>query len=53
MAVSWRDEETVMARPGRVVYAGALCHVMSRGNRHERVFRAAADHRLFLDRLSV
>lgn len=42
-----------MARPVRVEYAGALYHVMNRGNRRERVFRTAADHRLFLDRLAV
>ena len=40
-----------MARPCRVEYAGALYHVMNRGNRRERVFRKAADYALFLDRL--
>ncbi len=40
-----------MARPLRVEYAGALYHVMNRGNRRERVFRSVADHRLFLDKL--
>ena len=40
-----------MARPLRVEYAGALYHVMNRGNRRERVFRKAADYELFLDRL--
>jgi len=40
-----------MARPLRVEYAGALYHVMNRGNRRERVFRAVADHRVFLDKL--
>ena len=43
--------EIVMARPLRVEYAGALYHVMNRGNRRERVFRKAADYELFLDRL--
>ena len=40
-----------MARPCRVEYAGALYHVMNRGNRRERVFRKTADYELFLDRL--
>ena len=40
-----------MARPLRVEYAGALYHVMNRGNRRERVFRTAADYVLFLTRL--
>ena len=40
-----------MARPCRVEYAGALYHVMNRGNRRERVFRKTADYALFLDRL--
>ena len=40
-----------MARPLRVEYAGALYHVMNRGNRRETVFRRQADHELFLDRL--
>jgi REP element-mobilizing transposase RayT len=44
-------EKTAMARPLRVEYAGALYHVMNRGNRRERVFRSVADHRLFLDKL--
>ena len=41
-----------MARPVRVEYAGALYHVMNRGNRRERVFRTVAEHRLFLDCLA-
>ena len=40
-----------MARPLRVEYAGALYHVMNRGNRREVVFRKAEDYELFLDRL--
>ena len=40
-----------MARPLRVEYAGALYHLMNRGNRRETVFRGPADHELFLDRL--
>jgi REP element-mobilizing transposase RayT len=40
-----------MARPLRIEYAGALYHVMNRGNRRERVFRRQADYELFLDRL--
>jgi REP element-mobilizing transposase RayT len=42
-----------MARPLRVEYAGALYHVMNRWNRRERVFRAVADYRLFLDSLAA
>ena len=41
-----------MARPLRVEYAGALHHVMNRGNRRERVFRKAADYELLLTRLA-
>ena len=41
-----------MARPLRVEYAGALYHVMNRGNRRERVFRKAADYELLLPRLA-
>lgn len=40
-----------MARPLRVEYAGALYHVMNRGNRRERVFRRQADYELFVERL--
>ncbi|OGV62967.1 MAG: hypothetical protein A3K19_18260 [Lentisphaerae bacterium RIFOXYB12_FULL_65_16] len=40
-----------MARPLRVEYAGALYHVMNRGNRRARVFRRRADYEMFLDRL--
>jgi len=40
-----------MARPLRVEYAGALYHVMNRGNRRERVFRKRADYELFVARL--
>ena len=40
-----------MSRPCRFEYAGALYHVMNRGNRRERVFRTQADYGLFLNRL--
>ena len=40
-----------MTRPLRVEYAGALYHVMNRGNRRELVFRKAEDYELFLARL--
>ena len=42
-----------MARPVRGEYAGALYHVMNRGNRGERVFRTVAEYYLFLDCLAV
>ncbi len=40
-----------MARPLRVEYAGALYHVMNRGNRRETVFRQQADYEMFLGKL--
>src|SRR5438270_8024873 len=37
-----------MARKVRVQYPGAVYHVMSRGNRRERIVRTDADRQLFL-----
>jgi len=41
-----------MARPLRFEYAGALYHVMARGDGGKAIFIAKADHLLFLHRLS-
>ena len=41
-----------MGRKPRVEYAGALYHVMCRGNRRERIFADAQDHHIFLDTLA-
>ena len=38
-----------MSRKKRIWYPGATYHVMSRGNRHVRIFDDAADYRLFLE----
>jgi REP element-mobilizing transposase RayT len=40
-----------MGRRPRIEYAGAVYHVMSRGNRREPIFRSDEDHKLFLDTL--
>ena len=40
-----------MPRPLRVEYAGAIYHVMNRGNRRERIFRNPEDYRLMLETL--
>jgi len=40
-----------MSRPLRVEYSGAIYHVMSRGNRRERIFRGEADYQLMLTTL--
>jgi len=40
-----------MARPLRIEYAGAIYHVLSRGDRSEAIFRTDADRKLFLDLL--
>ena len=37
-----------MSRQLRIDYPGAIYHVMSRGNRRERIFRDEEDRRLFL-----
>jgi len=36
-----------MSRQLRIEYPGAIYHVMSQGNRRERIFRDEADRRLF------
>ncbi len=38
-----------MARPLRLEFAGALCHVMSRGNGREDIYRREGDGRMFVD----
>jgi putative transposase len=40
-----------MARKLRVQYPGAIYHLMSRGNRRERIFVDDADQRMFLKTL--
>ena len=40
-----------MPRKPRVEYAGAVYHVMCRGNRQEPVFRDSYDNEIFLDTL--
>ena len=41
-----------MARPLRIEYAGAIYHVLSRGDRREAIFRTEADRKLFLELLA-
>ena len=40
-----------MARPLRIEYAGAIYHVMNRGDRREAVFRDERDYQRFLETL--
>src|ERR1043166_8203158 len=40
-----------MARPLRIEYPGAIYHVLSRGDRRQRIVRNDADRNLFLDLL--
>lgn len=42
-----------MARPLRVEYAGALYHVMNRGNQRQDVFRSPLDCETFLEKLEL
>ena len=42
-----------MARPLRVLFAGAVYHVMARGNERRPIYRDAADRLAFLDQLAV
>ncbi len=44
-------DSPVMARKLRVEYAGAIYHVMNRGDRRERIFVDDADHQRFVDTL--
>lgn len=41
-----------MPRKPRIEYAGAIYHVLSRGNRGRSIFRSESDCRLFLDTLT-
>src|SRR5215467_6727174 len=41
-----------MARRARVEYPGALYHVITRGNQHQRIFRDDRDRRKYLEILS-
>jgi putative transposase len=40
-----------MARPLRIEYAGAVYHIISRGNRGEHIFAEDQDKEYFIDRL--
>jgi len=40
-----------MARPWRIEFAGALYHILSRGNQRQDIFLDDADRQLFLDTL--
>ena len=40
-----------MPRPLRMEYAGAIYHVMSRGNRRDKIFRDRPDYERFLNTL--
>ena len=42
-----------MARKLRLEYAGAIYHVMSRGDRHESIFQDDADRVRFLETLGA
>ena len=41
-----------MSRPLRVEYAGAIYHVMCRGNARQRIFHDEADHQRLVDGLA-
>ena len=43
----------VVARKLRVEYAGAIYHVMNRGDRREAVFRDELDRKRFVETLGV
>jgi REP element-mobilizing transposase RayT len=45
-------QETTMARPLRIEYAGAFYHVTSRGNEQKDVFNSQKDREKFLDYLA-
>ncbi|MFQ5804753.1 MAG: transposase [Candidatus Methylomirabilales bacterium] len=40
-----------MARPLRIEYPGAVCHVIVRGNNRQAIFRDDADRGFYLDKL--
>ena len=46
------NSRSAMARSIRIEYAGALYHVMARGNRRERIYRDDDDRRFFLKTLA-
>jgi len=50
-SLDYRQGSHEMARPLRLVFAGALYHVTSRGNRREAVYEDDADRRLFMSLL--
>ncbi len=41
-----------MARPVRIEFPGACCHVMARGNERHRIFHADSDYKLFVKTLA-
>lgn len=45
------DIDSGMPRKPRIEYAGAIYHVMCRGNRREAIFRSGRDSEMFLDTL--
>ncbi len=47
-AKNWECQQEGMPRPLRIQYAGARCHVMSRGDRREAIFYDDADRVEFL-----
>src|SRR5690349_6519651 len=40
-----------MARPPRILYNGAVYHVMARGNRRQKIFFDDTDRLIFLEKL--
>ena len=38
-----------MARPLRIEYAGAVCHLTARGNARNDIYRDQQDHKNYLD----
>jgi len=41
-----------MARPTRIEFAGAVYHVITRGNNRQKVFKDDRDHKTYLEKLS-
>lgn len=41
-----------MARPLRIEYAGALCHITARGNAQQNIYFSDDDRKYFLDELA-
>lgn len=48
-----RDNEVLMARPLRIEYAGAVYHVMARGNQGRAIFRDDRDRECFVETLGA